>query len=138
MLSASSTSGVVAFSLPFGSCKAPHEESNLLLPFLSVSPSVHALHAQETTTASLSTARSFSLHLLGDLDIDVEEFADTAVKADGFAGVEFGFAVLRRDALGCAGFYQTGWRENVSEDVRSKEEYNMRIGEKYKGQRSER
>lgn len=41
----------------------------------------------------------FSLHLLGHLDVHLEELRDTAVQTDGLALVEFALAVGVGDAL---------------------------------------
>ena len=45
-----------------------------------------------------------ALHLLANLDIDLEELCYAAVKADGLALVQIGFAVRRVDAFCRAGF----------------------------------
>jgi hypothetical protein len=65
-------------------------------------PSLHSTtkHAAATTLLSLCLA----LHLLANLDIDLEELGYAAVEADGFALVEVGFAVRCVYAFGCAGF----------------------------------
>jgi hypothetical protein len=53
-----------------------------------------------------------ALHLLRDLDVDVEEFGDAAVDADGLGLVQVGFAVVVGDALSGAGLGQSaGERE---------------------------
>lgn len=49
-----------------------------------------------------------TLHLLANLDIDLEELGYAAVEADGFALVEIGFAVRCVYAFGCAGFDEAG------------------------------
>jgi len=49
-----------------------------------------------------------TLHLLANLDIDLEELGYAAVEADGFALVEIGFAVRCVYAFGCARFDETG------------------------------
>jgi hypothetical protein len=57
------------------------------------------LLSEPTTLLSLRLA----LHLLRNLDVDLEELAHAAVQAHGLALVEVGFAVLGRDALLGAG-----------------------------------
>lgn len=49
-----------------------------------------------------------ALHLLGNLDVDLEELADTAVEANGLALVELALAVLRGNALLGAGVDEPG------------------------------
>ena len=49
-----------------------------------------------------------TLHLLANLDIDLEELGYAAVEADGFTLVEIGFAVRCVYAFGCAGFDEAG------------------------------
>ena len=66
------------------------------------------LHAAGETLLALGLA----LHLLADLDVDLEELAHAAVEADGLALVEVGFAVLGRNALLGAGVDEPGEREN--------------------------
>lgn len=62
------------------------------------------LHAEtHATTVLLSIGGGFALHLLADLDVDIEELGDTAVQADGFALVEIAFAVVGGNALLGAG-----------------------------------
>ena len=58
------------------------------------------------THAALSTS-GIALHLFADLDVDVEELADAAVEADGFALVQVAFAVVVGDTFLGAGFGQT-------------------------------
>lgn len=53
------------------------------------------------------SAGSVALHLLANLDVDVEELADAAVEADGLAFVQVTFTVLVGDAFLRAGFGQT-------------------------------
>jgi hypothetical protein len=60
-----------------------------------------ALHA-EPRHATLPIS-SLALHLLADLDIDLEELGHAAVEAHGFAFVQVGFSVVGGDALGGAG-----------------------------------
>jgi hypothetical protein len=48
------------------------------------------------------------LHLLADLDVDVEELGDTAVEADGLALVEVALTVVGGNALAGAGLGETG------------------------------
>lgn len=69
------------------------------MPFL---PDI-LLHSH--THAALS-AGGIALHLLADLDVDVEELADAAVEADGFTLVQVAFAVVVGDAFLGAGFGQ--------------------------------
>ena len=64
------------------------------------------LHAKATNTTALSTG-SLSLHLLGNLDVDLEELGHAAVEADRFALVQIGFAVAGGDALLGAGLDKT-------------------------------
>lgn len=71
--------------------------------FQSTFPFLHA-HAH---TAALSVGGSLALHLLADLDVDVEELGDAAVQADGLALVQVAFAVVDRDAFLGAGFGET-------------------------------
>jgi hypothetical protein len=68
------------------------------------------LSAEHATTALLRGG--LALHLLRDLDVDLEELAHAAVEADGLALVEVGFAVLGRNALLGAGVDEPGEREN--------------------------
>lgn len=53
--------------------------------------SLHAT-AEHATAAALPSLR-LALHLLADLDVDLEELGNTAVEAHGLALVEVGFAV---------------------------------------------
>ena len=62
------------------------------------------LHAAGETLLALGLA----LHLLADLDVDLEELADAAVEADGFALVEIGFPVVCVYAFGCARLDEAG------------------------------
>lgn len=58
------------------------------------------LHAEaHAAAAALRVGGSLTLHLLADLDVDVEELGDTAVQADGLALVEVAFTVVDRDTL---------------------------------------
>lgn len=57
------------------------------------------------THAALS-AGGIALHLLADLDVDVEELADAAVEADGFTLVQVAFAVVVGDTFLGARFGQ--------------------------------
>jgi hypothetical protein len=54
-----------------------------------------ALHASAESLPSLGLA----LHLLADLDVDLEELGYAAVEADGLALVQIGFAVRCIDAF---------------------------------------
>jgi len=65
------------------------------------------LHAEAHTATLLRVGGSLTLHLLADLDVDVEELGDTAVQADGLALVKVTFAVVGRDALLGAGLGET-------------------------------
>ena len=69
--------------------------------------SLHHAHA------ALSVG-SLTLHLLADLDVDIEELGDTAVEADGLALVEICLAVRGVDAFGGAGFEETASHIHVS------------------------
>ena len=64
-------------------------------------PTFSILLSAEHATALLRGG--LALHLLRDLDVDLEELTHAAVEADGLALVEVGFAVLRRNALLGAG-----------------------------------
>lgn len=59
----------------------------------------------ETHAATL-LAGGFTLHLLADLDVDVEELGHAAVEADRLALVEVAFAVVGGDTLLSAGLSQ--------------------------------
>lgn len=61
-------------------------------------------HSKTHTTLS---AGSIALHLLANLDVDVEELADAAVEADGLALVQVAFAVVVGDAFLGAGLGET-------------------------------
>lgn len=65
------------------------------------------LHAEAHTAALLRVGGSLALHLLADLDVDVEELGDTAVQADGLALVQVTFAVVGGNALLGAGLGET-------------------------------
>jgi hypothetical protein len=75
--------------------------SHTLLPHSNM-PSLRPKHSS-TPTSSLRLA----LHLLANLDIDLEELGHTSVQAHGFALVEIGFAVRCVDAFATAGFEET-------------------------------
>jgi hypothetical protein len=64
------------------------------------------LHATEAANTAL-LASGLSLHLLGDLDVDLEELADATVEADGFALVKVTLAVGVGDTLLGAGLDKT-------------------------------
>lgn len=72
------------------------------------------LHLHAHTALS---AGSIALHLLADLDVDVEELADAAVEADGLALVQLAFAVVVGDAFLGAGLGETG--DNLLADEKS-------------------
>jgi hypothetical protein len=55
------------------------------------------LHSKRT--ASSTPVLCLSLHLLADLDVDLEELGDAAVEADRLAFVEIGLAVVLVDAF---------------------------------------
>jgi hypothetical protein len=59
------------------------------------------LHAKAHTTTLLLT--SALLHLLANLNVDIEELGDTAVQADGLALVQIALAVVGGDTLLGAG-----------------------------------
>lgn len=67
----------------------------------SISNPAGPLHAKAHTTTLLLA--STLLHLLADLDVDVEELGDTAVQADRLALVQVALAVVGGDALLGAG-----------------------------------
>jgi hypothetical protein len=58
-----------------------------------------------------------ALHLLRNLDVDLEELADAAVQAHGLALVQVGFAVLGGDALFGAGVDEPIVGKHVSSEV---------------------
>jgi len=64
------------------------------------------LHATEAANTAL-LASGLSLHLLRDLDVDLEELANATVEADGLALVEVTLAVGVGDALLGAGLDKT-------------------------------
>jgi len=64
------------------------------------------LHATEAANTAL-LAGSLSLHLLRDLDVDLEELANATVEADGLALVEVTLAVGVGNALLGAGLDKT-------------------------------
>lgn len=72
------------------------------IPLFLSKPCLH-LHAAGETLLALGLA----LHLLADLDVDLEELADAAVEADGLALVQVGFAVRCVDAFCGAGLEET-------------------------------
>lgn len=80
-------------------------------PCLNCSPptatklSSSGLHAEAHTAATLLLG-CIALHLLADLDIDVEELGHAAVETHGLALVEVAFAVVGRDTLLGAGLGQ--------------------------------
>ena len=64
------------------------------------SKAISILHAKHTTAAPTGLgASSGILHLFRDLDVDFEEFGDTAVEADALAFAQVGFAIIGRDAF---------------------------------------
>lgn len=62
---------------------------------------LHCINLLSETAALLGLR--LALHLLRNLDVDLEELAHAAVQAHGLALVQVGFAVLRGDALLGAG-----------------------------------
>ena len=64
------------------------------------------LHAAEATNTAL-LAGGLSLHLFGDLDVDLEELADATVEADGLALVQITLAVGVGNALLSTGLDKT-------------------------------
>jgi hypothetical protein len=64
-------------------------------------PSSHHLCAKHAST--LLSLR-LALHLLANLDVDLEELGYAAVQAHGFALVQIRLTVRRVYAFGCAGF----------------------------------
>lgn len=81
------------------------------MPPLLVIPTISSLLlSAEHATALLRGG--LALHLLRNLDVDLEELAHAAVEADGLALVEVGFAVLGRNALLGAGVDEPGERRN--------------------------
>jgi len=64
--------------------------SSLLLPFS---------HAEHTSTTSSLLACRFSLHLLADFYIDLEELRNTSIQTDGFSFIKIAFSVIRRYAF---------------------------------------
>jgi hypothetical protein len=87
----------VQASLRLHSCS-----SRPLLPYLLYS-FTGILHASAESLPSLGLA----LHLLADLDVDLEELGYAAVEADGLALVQIGFAVRCIDAFRRAGLEET-------------------------------
>ena len=77
------------------------------------------LSAEHATTALLRGG--LALHLLRDLDVDLEELAHAAVQAHGLALVQVGFAVLRGDALLGAGVDEPIVGKRISSEVVSEE-----------------
>lgn len=66
------------------------------------------LHAKAHTTTLLLT--STLLHLLANLDVDIEELGDTAVQADRLALVQVTLAVVGGDTLLGAGLGEAAER----------------------------
>jgi hypothetical protein len=88
----SSHSYAISYHTPYIMPFPPH--SNI--------PSLRPKHSA-TTTPSLR----LPLHLLANLDINLEELGHTSVQAHGLALVEIGFAVRCVDAFVAAGFEET-------------------------------
>lgn len=66
-------------------------------------------HTHESTTASApSSGGALLLHFLRNFDVDLEEFGDAAIKADRFALIEIGFAVVVWYTFLCACGHETG------------------------------
>lgn len=87
-----------------------------LSPVLCANPLITSigLHATAEHAATSSLPLCLPLHLLANLDIDLEELRDTAIEAHGLALVEVCFAVRRVDALLAAGLDQARPPEKVS------------------------
>jgi hypothetical protein len=62
-------------------------------------PILEALHAESAHCAAALLAGRFALHLLADLDVDLKELGNAAIKADGFAFVQITLAVVSGDTL---------------------------------------
>ena len=56
-------------------------------------------HAEHSSCPSSLPPSCFSLHLLADLDIDLEELCDTSIQTDGFSFIEIPFPVICRYAF---------------------------------------
>ena len=80
----------------------PLNEHASHLPTLSRPSSSHP-KPPHPTPARAPLLRGLALHLLADLEVDLEELAHAAVQAHALALVEVRLAVLGRDALGRAG-----------------------------------
>lgn len=78
-------------------------------PVAGISYPAGPLHAKAHTTTLLLT--SALLHLLANLDVDIEELGDTAVQADRLALVQVALAVVGGDTLLGAGLGEAkrGW-----------------------------
>lgn len=77
-------------------------------PSASVIPSSGTLHAKAHTATLL--VGGIALHLLADLDVDIEELAHAAVQTDRLALVQIAFPVIDRDTLLGAGLGQASER----------------------------
>lgn len=87
-------------------CECPHDKNNSNNEPYNQNPRripTTILHAHTHSTLSAS---SIALHLLANLDVDIEELAHAAVEADGFAFVQVTFAVVVGEAFLGAGFGQ--------------------------------
>lgn len=71
-----------------------------------MSTRLHEAHA-----ATLLVGIGLTLHLLADLDVDVEELGHAAVETDGLALVEVAFAVIGGNTLLGAGLSQAMIRD---------------------------
>ena len=91
----------------------------LLLLLRPLSIPLHANNLLSEPTALLSLR--LALHLLRNLDVDLEELAHAAVQAHGLALVQVGFAVLRGDALLGAGVDEPIVGKRISSEVVSEE-----------------
>jgi hypothetical protein len=91
----------------------------LLLLLHPLSIPLHANNLLSEPTALLSLR--LALHLLRNLDVDLEELAHAAVQAHGLALVQVGFAVLRGDALLGAGVDEPIVGKRISSEVVSEE-----------------
>lgn len=89
----------------FYHCRARLAHISLFLPSITSTSNPTILHTptKHTTTTPLPSLR-LTLHLLANLDIDLEELSDAAIQAHGFALVQICLAVRCVDAFCGAGF----------------------------------
>jgi hypothetical protein len=76
-------------------------------------PLLLALHINLLSETAALLGLRLALHLLRNLDVDLEELAHAAVQAHGLALVQVGFAVLRGDAFLGAGVDESVGRVSV-------------------------